>query len=108
MAYDIEYLAMRVYIGIWLVVIALIVSFFEGSVFVKVFTRFTEELFAALICIIYIVESVVKLFKVSETRARVSSVDTLVGNACSISLVVSHTDQGTFCFVNFLLGIPLK
>ena len=63
-AYGIEYLAMRVYIGIWLFVIAFFVSCVEGSVFVKVFTRFTEEIFASLICIIYIVESVMKLFKV--------------------------------------------
>lgn len=63
-AYGIEYLAMRVYIGIWLFVIAFFVSCVEGSVLVKVFTRFTEEIFASLICIIYIVESVIKLFKV--------------------------------------------
>lgn len=63
-AYGIEYLTMRVYIGIWLFIIAFLVSCVEGSVFVKVFTRFTEEIFASLICIIYIVESVMKLFKV--------------------------------------------
>ncbi|XP_073975521.1 anion exchange protein Ae2 isoform X4 [Rhodnius prolixus] len=61
---DIDYLTMRVYIGIWLAVIALVVSFFEGSVFVKLFTRFTEEIFASLISLLYIVESVMKVCKV--------------------------------------------
>lgn len=63
-SYGIDYLALRTYIGIWLFVIAFLVSCIEGSVLVKVFTRFTEEIFASLICIIYIVESVLKLFKV--------------------------------------------
>ncbi|CAB0002807.1 unnamed protein product, partial [Nesidiocoris tenuis] len=56
---------MRVYIGIWLFVIALMVSFFEGSVLVKLFTRFTEEIFASLISLLYIVESVMKVCLVS-------------------------------------------
>ena len=42
----------------------MIVVCFEGSVFVKMFTRFTEEIFAALISLLYIVESLVKLFSV--------------------------------------------
>ncbi|KAL5234886.1 hypothetical protein ACI65C_002296 [Semiaphis heraclei] len=61
---DIEFLPMRVYIGIWLVIIALIVSCVEGSVLVKVFTRFTEEIFASLISLIYIWESLSKCFNV--------------------------------------------
>jgi len=56
---------MRVYIGVWLVIIALLVSCVEGSVLVKVFTRFTEEIFASLISLIYIWESLSKCFNVS-------------------------------------------
>jgi len=55
---------MRVYIGLWLVIIALLVSCVEGSVLVKVFTRFTEEIFASLISLIYIWESLSKCFNV--------------------------------------------
>ncbi|KAL1130540.1 hypothetical protein AAG570_011786 [Ranatra chinensis] len=62
----IDYLTMRFYIGVWLAVIALVVSFFEGSVFVKLFTRFTEEIFASLISLLYIVESVMKCYMVFE------------------------------------------
>ncbi|KRT84572.1 hypothetical protein AMK59_2894, partial [Oryctes borbonicus] len=60
-ANDIEYLTTRVYIGIWLAVIALFVASLEGSVLVKVFTRFTEDIYSALISLIYIVESIQKL-----------------------------------------------
>ncbi|KAI5730287.1 hypothetical protein M8J76_012067 [Diaphorina citri] len=61
---NIEYLTMRVYIGIWILIIALLVALIEGSVFVKIFTRFTEEIFSSLISLLYIFESVGKLFTV--------------------------------------------
>lgn len=60
-----NFLTVRVYIGIWLGIIGLVVVCFEGSVLVKLFTRFTEEIFAALISILYIVESLMKLVVVS-------------------------------------------
>lgn len=63
-ANDLEYLTIRVYIGFWLGVIALVVACFEGSVCVKLFTRFTEEIFSALISLLYIIESVMKLIYV--------------------------------------------
>jgi len=61
----VNFLTMRVYIGIWLFVIALIVAAIEGSVFVKLFTRFTEEIFASLISLLYIIESGQMLFAVN-------------------------------------------
>lgn len=56
---------MRVYIGAWLLLIALLVASVEGSVFIKVFTRFTEEIFASLISLLYIFESVTNMISVS-------------------------------------------
>ncbi|KAF5296704.1 hypothetical protein FQA39_LY12404 [Lamprigera yunnana] len=61
---NIDYLTIRLYIGIWLGVIALVVASVEGSVFVKLFSRFTEEIFSALISLLYIVESVMNLILV--------------------------------------------
>jgi HCO3- transporter family len=51
-------------VGIWLIIIALTVSALEGSVYVRLFTRFTQEIFSALITLIYIVETVLKLISV--------------------------------------------
>ncbi|KAG5668130.1 hypothetical protein PVAND_016082 [Polypedilum vanderplanki] len=56
-----NFLTVRVYIGIWLTIIALTISAFEGSVYVRLFTRFTQEIFSALITLIYIVETVLTL-----------------------------------------------
>lgn len=61
-----EYLTMRLYVGFWLMAIALLVASIEGSVFIKVFTRFTEEIFATLISLIYIFESVSNIISVSK------------------------------------------
>ncbi|CAH0545908.1 unnamed protein product [Brassicogethes aeneus] len=50
-----------VYISIWLALIGLVVACLEGSVFVKLFTRFTEDIFSALIVLLYILESIMKV-----------------------------------------------
>ncbi|XP_031622600.1 anion exchange protein 3 isoform X2 [Contarinia nasturtii] len=60
------FLTIRVYISIWMSVIALIISAFEGSVHVRKFTRFTQEIFSALITLIYIVESMMKVLSAYE------------------------------------------
>lgn len=62
MSNDIEFLTTRVFIGIWLAIIGLGVACLEGSVLVKLFSRFTEDIFSALIVLLYIMESVMKLF----------------------------------------------
>ncbi|CAO1323960.1 unnamed protein product [Diamesa tonsa] len=59
-----EFLTVRVYVGIWLTIIALLVSAFEGSVYVRLFTRFTQEIFSALITLIYIVETALNMISV--------------------------------------------
>lgn len=59
-------MTVRVYIGLWLAVIGIAVAAFEGSVLVKLFTRFTEDIFSALIVLLYIIESVQKIFTVYE------------------------------------------
>ncbi|CAH0545905.1 unnamed protein product [Brassicogethes aeneus] len=59
--YNMEFLTTRVYISIWLALIGLVVACLEGSVFVKLFTRFTEDIFSALIVLLYILESIMKV-----------------------------------------------
>lgn len=47
-----------------MIIIALVVSAFEGSVYVRLFTRFIQEIFSALITLIYLVETLLKLINV--------------------------------------------
>ncbi|XP_044734165.1 anion exchange protein 3 isoform X2 [Chrysoperla carnea] len=78
LASGIEFLTMRVYIGLWIGIIAILVASVEGSVLVKLFTRFTEEIFSALISLIYIMESFMKLIYVYGQHP-------LLANYCGIS-----------------------
>lgn len=63
-ANEFSFLTVRVYVAIWQTVIALTVSAFEGSVYVRLFTRFTQEIFSALITLIYLVETAMKLVSI--------------------------------------------
>jgi hypothetical protein len=40
-------------------------TLFQGSSLVKHFTKFTKDIFASLICLIFIFEAMVKILKVS-------------------------------------------
>lgn len=62
LANELEFLTVRVYVGAWMGIIALAIACVEGSVLVRLFTRFTEEIFTGLISILYIVETFIKLF----------------------------------------------
>lgn len=62
LANDLEFLTVRVYVGAWMAIIAVTIACVEGSVLVRLFTRFTEEIFTGLISILYIVETFIKLY----------------------------------------------
>jgi hypothetical protein len=55
---NIPFLATYAWVGIWSGVFLLICAFTDASALMKFFTRFTDEIFAALISIIFIVEAV--------------------------------------------------
>ncbi|XP_019699364.2 band 3 anion transport protein isoform X2 [Harpegnathos saltator] len=61
-ANELEFLTVRVYVGAWMGIIAVVIACVEGSVLVRLFTRFTEEIFTGLISILYIVETFIKLY----------------------------------------------
>lgn len=54
----------RVWIGFWLVFLALLMVALEGSFLVRFVSRFTQEIFAFLISLIFIYETFYKLIKV--------------------------------------------
>lgn len=56
-----DFLTIRLYVGLWLTVIALAIAAFEGSAYVRLFTRFLQEIFSALITLIYLFETAMKL-----------------------------------------------
>uniref|UniRef100_A0A8C8BLV3 Anion exchange protein n=1 Tax=Otus sunia TaxID=257818 RepID=A0A8C8BLV3_9STRI len=61
---ELEYLVGRVWIGFWLILIVLVMVAFEGSFLVRFVSRFTQEIFAFLISLIFIYETFSKLAKI--------------------------------------------
>ncbi|KAF6737640.1 Electroneutral sodium bicarbonate exchanger 1 [Oryzias melastigma] len=64
--YDLSYLSLRTSIGLWTAFLCLILVATDASSLVCYITRFTEEAFAALICLIFIFEALEKLFHLGE------------------------------------------
>ncbi|XP_052000153.1 sodium bicarbonate cotransporter 3-like isoform X3 [Xyrauchen texanus] len=64
--YGLSYLSLRTSIGLWTAFLCLVLVATDASSLVCYITRFTEEAFAALICIIFIYEALEKLFNLGE------------------------------------------
>lgn len=64
--YNLSYLSLRACIGLWTALLCLFLVATDASSLVCYITRFTEEAFAALICLIFIYEALEKLFHLGE------------------------------------------
>ncbi|CAN9512247.1 unnamed protein product [Ophioblennius macclurei] len=64
--YDLSYLSLRTCIGLWTALLCLVLVATDASSLVCYITRFTEEAFAALICLIFIYEALEKLVHLGE------------------------------------------
>ncbi|XP_070838092.1 solute carrier family 4 member 1a (Diego blood group) [Chaetodon trifascialis] len=64
----IEYIVGRIWVGMWLVVIVIIIVAVEGSFLVRFISRFTQEIFSILISLIFIYETFNKLIKIFKTH----------------------------------------
>ena len=71
----IDFLAWRVWVGIWLIVVSLVVAAFQGSILVKHFTKFTKDIFTGLIALLFIIspfEKLAKIFKKHPLKVSIS------------------------------------
>ncbi|XP_041322075.1 sodium bicarbonate cotransporter 3 isoform X8 [Pyrgilauda ruficollis] len=64
--YGLSYLSLRTCIGLWTAFLCIVLVATDASSLVCYITRFTEEAFAALICIIFIYEALEKLVHLGE------------------------------------------
>lgn len=63
---DWDFMPARFWVGMWTVLFILLIVIFNLSALVKYITRFTEESFATLIALIFIVEAFKKLFEIEK------------------------------------------
>nr|XP_057905326.1 solute carrier family 4 member 1a (Diego blood group) [Doryrhamphus excisus] len=73
----IEYIVGRIWVGMWLVVIVVIIVAVEGSFLVRFISRFTQEIFSILISLIFIYETFFKLFKIFKAHPLILNYDKL-------------------------------
>uniref|UniRef100_A0A3Q3VLL0 Anion exchange protein n=1 Tax=Mola mola TaxID=94237 RepID=A0A3Q3VLL0_MOLML len=77
----IEYIVGRVWVGVWLVFIVLVIVAFEGSFLVRFISRFTQEIFSILISLIFIYETFAKLGRIFKSHPLILNYDHLNSSA---------------------------
>ncbi|XP_044026772.1 sodium bicarbonate cotransporter 3-like isoform X17 [Siniperca chuatsi] len=95
--YGLSYLSLRTSIGLWTAFLCLVLVATDASSLVCYITRFTEEAFAALICIIFIYEALEKLFHLGEHYPvnMHNNLDNLTLYSCQCSPPANVSDQLT-------------
>uniref|UniRef100_A0A3B5ADS6 Anion exchange protein n=1 Tax=Stegastes partitus TaxID=144197 RepID=A0A3B5ADS6_9TELE len=73
----IEYIVGRVWVGVWLVIIVVIIVACEGSFLVRFISRFTQEIFSILISLIFIYETFAKLGRTFKAHPLILNYDHL-------------------------------
>ncbi|XP_075961990.1 sodium bicarbonate cotransporter 3-like isoform X3 [Anarhichas minor] len=93
--YGLSYLSLRTSIGLWTAFMCLVLVATDASSLVCYITRFTEEAFAALICIIFIYEALEKLFHLGEHYPvnMHSNLDNLTLYSCQCSPPVNASEE---------------
>ncbi|KAJ0183991.1 hypothetical protein K1T71_000414 [Dendrolimus kikuchii] len=103
-SYGFDFLAARMYCGLWMIVIALCVASIEGSVAVKKITRFTEDIFAFLISLIFISEPITST--ISVYRAHPLGVDYCADNNVTIANATQAVVPANATLGYFLIRNP--
>ncbi|XP_056152856.1 solute carrier family 4 member 1b (Diego blood group) [Lampris incognitus] len=74
---DFEYIVGRVWVGVWLVIIVVLIVACEGSFLVRFISRFTQEIFSILISLIFIYETFAKLGRIFKAHPLILNYDHL-------------------------------
>ncbi|XP_062394501.1 sodium bicarbonate cotransporter 3 isoform X2 [Sardina pilchardus] len=95
--YGLSYLPLRTSIGLWTAFLCLLLVATDASSLVCYITRFTEEAFAALICIIFIYEALEKLVQLGESYPidMHNNLDNLTFYSCQCSAPSNITPEIT-------------
>ncbi|XP_053717290.1 sodium bicarbonate cotransporter 3-like isoform X13 [Synchiropus splendidus] len=93
--YSLSYLSLRTSIGLWTAFLCVVLVATDASSLVCYITRFTEEAFAALICIIFIYEALEKLFHLGEHYPvnNHNDLDNLTMYTCQCSAPANASDK---------------
>ncbi|KAK7167437.1 hypothetical protein R3I94_001744 [Phoxinus phoxinus] len=92
-----EYIVGRVWVGMWLIIIVVVIMAVEGSFLVRFISRFTQEIFSILISLIFIYETFSKLIKIFKAHPLILNYDHLNDSADDpfhpVKLLVNITEH---------------
>jgi HCO3- transporter family len=98
-----------------MIIIGLVVSAFEGSTFVRLFTRFTQEIFSALITLIYLYSTVSKTISIYKKNPLIMIDDLITKHNDTLTAsnqIVNQPNTALFCTLltlgTFVLAYNLK
>ena len=86
------FLEMRVWVGVWTAFFLLVIVATDASVVVGLITRFTEEAFATLISIIFIIQAFEKVFSISKEAPL--TLDPMVGRLDLFGVILFRIGGG--------------
>uniref|UniRef100_A0A8C2ZPQ4 Solute carrier family 4 member 1a (Diego blood group) n=1 Tax=Cyclopterus lumpus TaxID=8103 RepID=A0A8C2ZPQ4_CYCLU len=108
----IEYIVGRIWVGMWLIVIVIIIVAVEGSFLVKFISRFTQEIFSILISLIFIYETFNKLIKIFQTHPLHTEIDhhgNITIHEKELERAYPNTALLSMCLIRcrFYFGVPI-
>ena len=111
--YNWDFLAWRIWIGLWLILIALLVAMFQGSVLVKFFTKFTKDIFTSFLGFVFLYEAMKKLYYIFQTHPLSSTIEvqnngTNSENQENTSLPNTALLSTILMFMTFIIAYNLK
>jgi len=95
-----QFLYWRVWVGFWTFIISLVVAGFQGSTLVRFFTKFTKDIFAGLVSLLFIYEALRKLFKIFKAHPLIASGDYCEHQsnlACNQNNTAGNTTEENMC-----------
>lgn len=98
-----EFLPFRLWVGIWIVVVLTILVATDMSALVGLITRFTEDAFATLISVVFIIQSFEKLFEISAEAPVYPNIKEVLDSPC-----VCHLNTSTVANISYLSRLELN
>ena len=108
---DVEFLPFYAWTGVWIGVLSIILASFDVACVIKHVTRFTDEIFSALISVIFILSAIIDLAKVHSdgTEQLCVSMKSLIFNMKFIQFfmqpIIFSTDSVIVRMESMVLGL---
>ncbi|CAF0740412.1 unnamed protein product [Brachionus calyciflorus] len=93
--YEFNFLEIRLWIGIWTFLFLLILVIFNLSFLVKYITRFTEDCFATLVAIVFIIDAVRSVMKLRKQKPKIL-------NKITESLIINSSELNQYKIIGDL------